>query len=163
MAGKQNRQTFSEFEADKILWSDRKRWLGMPLTFTKYTVDENRLYIKRGFFKTVIDETLLYRILDIKSSATFGQKLCGVGTVTLFCNDKSNPVLELKNIKHAEKVRRFLSAIIEERRQNVGVTGREMYGTGKEGHPPMGHDHDDCLPDDFPSGPPDFDGEDELD
>ena len=128
MSERQNRQTFDEFMEDEILWSDRKRWLGMPLTFTKYTVDENRLYVKRGFFKTEIDETLLYRILDIKSSATFGQKLVGVGTVTLFCSDKSNPTLELKNIKNPEKVRRFLSATIEEKRKLHGVTGREMYG-----------------------------------
>ena len=159
MSGRTNRQTFSEFEADEILWSDRKRWLGMPLTFTKYTVDENRLYVKRGFFKTVIDETLLYRILDIKSSASFGQKIFGVGTVTLFCSDKSNPVLELQNIKAPDKVRRFLSAVIEEKRLDKGVAGREMYGTGKEGHPPFGHNHEECMEEDFAHEPPDLDGD----
>jgi len=135
VSNKQNRKTFDEFVEDEILWSDRKRILGLPITFTKYTVDENRLYVKRGFFKTEIDETLLYRILDIKSSATFGQKLVGVGTVTLFCSDKSNPTLELKNVKFPEKVRRFLSETIEEKRTIHGVAGREMYGAaGRPGH-----------------------------
>ena len=27
-----------------ILWSDRKRILGLPLSFTRYRVDEDRLY-----------------------------------------------------------------------------------------------------------------------
>ena len=152
MAEKQNRQTFDEFQEDKVLWSDRKRWLGMPLTFTKYTVDENRLYVKRGFFRTTVEETLLYRILDIKSSAGFGQKICGVGTVTLFCNDQSNPVLELKNIKKPEKVRRFLSQTIEAKRHEKGVAGRELYGSVMGGPPPR-----DDGPDDFPEDMPSFD------
>jgi len=115
---------------DRILWEDRKRWLGLPLTFTKYIVDENRLYIKTGFFKTEVNEVLLYRILDINSSRTLGQKILGVGTVTLFCSDKTNPTTELKNIKHSDKVHKFLSNIIETRRNERGITGRELIGSG---------------------------------
>ena len=37
---------------NNILWKDRKRIMGMPITFTKYTVDDDRLYIQEGFFKT---------------------------------------------------------------------------------------------------------------
>ena len=46
-------------EEKEILWSDRKRILGMPISFTKYTLDEDRLYLKTGFFSTQTDETLL--------------------------------------------------------------------------------------------------------
>ena len=31
---------------NNILWKDRKRIMGMPITFTKYTVDDDRLYIQ---------------------------------------------------------------------------------------------------------------------
>ena len=108
---------------DEILWADTKRWLGLPWTFTKYQVDNDRLYCKKGFLKTETDETLLYRILDIKSSQTLGQKLFGVGTVTLFCSDKSNGVLPLENIKKPEQVRRFLSDLVEKKRTETGVKG----------------------------------------
>ena len=73
---------------NNILWKDRKRILGMPITFTKYTVDDDRLYIQEGFFKTEVNEILLYRILDVKSTRTLGQKIFGVGTVTLYCADQ---------------------------------------------------------------------------
>lgn len=119
---------------EEILWTDTKRWLGLPWTFTKYLVDKERLYVKRGFLKTETDELLLYRILDIKSSQTLGQRLCGVGTVTLFCTDKSTGTLELKNIKQHDRVRRFLSDMVEKTREANGVRGREIYGVGGHGH-----------------------------
>lgn len=115
---------------DEILWADTKRWLGLPWTFTKYRVDEERLYLKQGFLSTQTDELLLYRIMDIKSSQTLGQRITGVGTVTLYCSDKSDGVLELKNIKEYEKVRRFLSELVEKKRTETGVKGRELFGTG---------------------------------
>ena len=115
---------------EKILWADTKRWLGLPWTFTKYRVDEDRLYTKEGFLRTETDELLLYRILDIKSSQTLWQRICGVGTVTLFCTDKSDGVLELKNIKKYEQVRRFLSELVEQKRTETGIKGREIFGAG---------------------------------
>ena len=65
-------------EGQKVIWSDRKRHLGLPISFTKYVVDNDRLYMSKGFFTTVVDEILLYRILDIKMSRNLVQKLFGV-------------------------------------------------------------------------------------
>ena len=117
---------------NEILWADKKRWLGLPWTFTKYEVDAERLYLRQGFWKTQVDETLLYRILDIKSSQTLGQRIFGVGSVTLYYTDRSNEQLELKNIKKYDQVRRFLSELVERRRSETGVKGREIYGAGAE-------------------------------
>ena len=88
---------------DEILWADTKRWLGLPWTFTKYRVDSERLYLKQGFLSTQTDELLLYRIMDIKSSQTLGQRICGVGTVTLYCSDKSCGILELRTSSNMKK------------------------------------------------------------
>ena len=33
----------------EMIWQDRKRFLGMPITFTKYSMSEDRLFIKKGF------------------------------------------------------------------------------------------------------------------
>ena len=128
---------------EEILWSDTKRWLGMPLTFTKYQVDNDRLYCKTGFLKTETNEILIYRILDIKSSRTLWQKICGVGTVTLFCSDKSDGILELKNIRKPDQVRRFLSELVETRRAETGIKGREIFGAGNPiPHPDLDGDGD---------------------
>lgn len=117
----------------------------MPWTFTKYKVDDERLTCKKGLLKTETDEILLYRILDIKSRETLGQKLFGVGTVTLYCSDKSSGVFELQNVKKPEQVRRFLSDLVEKKRTESGVKGREIYGSGNPMPPHPGHDADcDC-------------------
>ena len=116
-------------EDEKILWKDRKRHLGMPISFTKYTVDDERLYLETGFFKSEVNELLLYRILDIKSTRTLWQKLCGVGTIILYSADQSDRTLELKNVKNPKKVHRFISDTVERERRENGIAGREMIGT----------------------------------
>ena len=122
------------FQQARILWKDRKRHLGLPISFTVYTVDENRLYVQKGLFTTSTSELLLYRILDIKSRRTFWKKLLGVGDVTLYNADASDNQIVLKNIRNPEAVRRFLSQIVEHRRSEKGVTGREMYGAANSCH-----------------------------
>lgn len=110
------------------LWKDRKRILGMPISFTRYEVTDDRLTTHVGFFHTETDEILLYRVLDIKMRRSLGQKMFGVGTITLYCADKSDSMLELKNIKKPDAVRRFLSKVVEQERTLKGITGREIYG-----------------------------------
>ena len=116
-------------EHEEILWSDRKRIMGLPWTFTKYSVTENRLQVKKGFFSSSIDDILLYRILDIEVSQSFWQKLFGVGTVTVHSRDRSNPVCALKNIKRPIKLSNYLSTLVEKEREEKMITGREMYGS----------------------------------
>ena len=110
------------------VWKDRRRILGMPITFTKYEVTADRLINRKGLFRTETDEMLLYRIIDIKMSQTLGQKMFGVGTITLYCADKSDSVFELKNVKKPDAVRRFLSKAVEHERTTKGIVGREIYG-----------------------------------
>ena len=115
-------------EQGELLWKDRKRRLGLPLSFTKYTVFEDRLILKTGFLSTTTDETLLYRIMDVRLSRKLGQKLFGVGTVILMSADKSHPTLELKNIRQSDNVRQMLSRQVERQRTARGMTSREFLG-----------------------------------
>jgi len=115
-------------EKDEIIWKDRKRYLGLPLSFTRYEVTGERLIKHKGFFKTVTDELMIYRIMDIQMVRTLGQKICGVGTVILMSSDKSCPSLHLENIKQSDKVRRFMSKLIEEQRMAKGVNKSEFLG-----------------------------------
>ena len=111
------------------LWHDRKRVLGLPLTMTRYWIDHDRFYVKTGFFNREVDEVLLYRILDIKSSRNFGQILCGVGTILLYSADQSNRTIKVENIRKPTKVHRYLSEIVERERVEHGIAGRELYGS----------------------------------
>jgi hypothetical protein len=124
-----------EEAAEPVLWKDRKRFLGMPISFTRYSIDANRFYTKIGFFRTVTNELLLYRIMDIKLVRTLGQKLFGVGTITLFTADQSDNQIIVKSIKNSEKVRRLLSNMVEDERNKRRLVGRELYGVAIPGMP----------------------------
>lgn len=120
-------------EPAPILWKDRKRYLGMPISFTRYAVDTERFISRIGLLRTVTNEILLYRILDLKLTQSLGQKIFGVGTLTLFTADQSDSQVTLKNIAKPDKVRRFLSNIIEEERNKRRIAGRELYGAAMAG------------------------------
>ena len=124
----ENVKTKKKAQTDEILWKDRKRIFGLPISFTRYFVTNERLYTKVGFWRTETNEILLYRILDIKLVRSFGQKIFGVGTITLFSADRSHGTLEVKNIRKPEEVNRFLSRITEQQREKKNIIGREVYG-----------------------------------
>lgn len=118
---------------EEILWRDRKRYLGLPISFTVYSFDCNRLYLKKGFFHTTIDEMLLYRILDVKLSRTLWQKIFGVGSILLVTADKSDSNIEIRNVKKSDRTRKALSTIIERERDEKRVLGKEMFGASSPG------------------------------
>ncbi len=106
------------------IWKDRKRFLGMPLSFTRYSLSEDRLFLSKGFWNIKDEEVLLYRVRDISTSRTLGQRIFGVGTVTVVSSDKSLPTLVMKNIKDPMHVKELLHHQVEEmkmrRRVRVG-------------------------------------------
>lgn len=120
-------------ERKPTLWKDRKRILGMPISFTRYEFDDDRLISRIGLLRTITNEVLLYRILDLKMSQTLGQKLFGVGTIMLYTADQSESQIPLVNIKHPEKIRRALSELVEKERIEKRLLGREMFGTAAAG------------------------------
>ena len=81
------------------LWSDRKRFMGMPLSFTRYALSEDRLFMSQGFLNLKDEEVLLYRVRDVTTSRSLWQRMFGVGTVTVLSSDKTQPTLVLKNVK----------------------------------------------------------------
>ncbi len=126
---------------EEIIWKDRKHWLWFPFSFTKYQITKDRLYIQRGFFRTVYDETLLYRIVDVRLVRSLGQKICGTGTLELFARVDTQKKIELKNIRHCQAVNRLLSGLVEQIRDDKKVVGKEFYGI--MGRPHHGVDMDD--------------------
>ena len=51
-----------------LLWKERKRiWCRLPLTFTVYSYDNERFYVKSGFLNQRQDEVRLYRIQDFRN------------------------------------------------------------------------------------------------
>ena len=106
------------------LWKDRKRYFGLPISFTKYSLSEDRLFISQGLLNIRDDEVLLYRVRDIDTSRTLWQRLFGVGTITVMSSDKTMPNLVLKNIKNPVATKELIHQQVEEmkirRRVRVG-------------------------------------------
>lgn len=96
------------------LWKDRKRYLGLPLSFTRYALSEDRLFNSVGFLNIRDEEMLLYRVRDLSVSRSLWQRLFGVGTVTVTSSDKSQPVLQLQNVRDPLFVKEQLHQQVEE-------------------------------------------------
>lgn len=109
------------------VWKDRKHHLWFPLSFTSYYIEDDRLMIKKGFFSTTLDETLLYRIIDITFKQTLAGKIFGTGNVILKTKADASGEIVLENIAKPLEVRKMLSKMVEESRDRRNVVGKEFY------------------------------------
>ena len=98
----------------EYLWKDKKRYFGMPISFTRYQLSEDRLLLSEGFLNIKDDEILLYRVRDIATTRSLWQRLFGVGTVTVVSSDKTMPTLVLKNVKDPVMVKELIHKQVEE-------------------------------------------------
>ena len=120
------------FTGSKFIWSDRKRFLGMPLSFTRYALSEDRLFLSIGFLSVRDEEVLLYRVRDVSVTRTIWQRMFGVGTVTVSSSDKSTPTVVLKNIKNPLDVKELLHENVEETKIKRRVRFGELMSDGDD-------------------------------
>ena len=99
---------------DSRLWQDRKRHLGMPISFTVYSLSEDRLFRETGLLNRTYEEVLLYRIRDISLKRSLGQMIFGVGTIVIHSSDKSSGTLEIENVKSPKQVKELIHQLVEE-------------------------------------------------
>ena len=95
------------------IWNDRKRYFGLPLSFTKFALGEDRLFLEKGFLNINADEVLLYRVRDLELNISLGQRIFGVGTVRVHSSDHSIPLLELENVKRPREVKEMIHQAVE--------------------------------------------------
>ena len=114
----------------EYLWKDRKRYFGMPLSFTRYAMSDDRLFISVGFLNIKDDEILLYRVRDIDTSRNLWQRLFGVGTISVMSSDKTMPTLVLKNVKDPVFVKELIHKQVEETKIKRRVRFGEIMGSG---------------------------------
>lgn len=100
-------------------FQERKRWLffGLPFTFTKYTVNEEKLIINKGLLKTEEDTCYLYKIIDVKLERSLGERIFGMGTIVCYTGDVTNKVIKLIHIKNSKAINDYLLDQSEEMRR----------------------------------------------
>ena len=112
---------------EKELWSDCKRvvFFGLPLSFTKYRLTTNRLFVNTGFLTQREDEVRLYRITDVSLSRTLMQRVFGLSTIHCNSSDKTLGNFDIINIKDGEEVKEIFSQSVERERIARRVSTRE--------------------------------------
>lgn len=111
---------------------ERKRWvfLGLPFTFTKYTVKEDMITIDEGLLKTVENDCYMYKVQDVTRSASLGEKIFGLGTVVCYTGDTTHPTLVLEHIRHSKEVKEFILRQSEEARLKRRTVSMLDIGSG---------------------------------
>ncbi len=118
----------SKIGVNKELVRERKRWLffGIPWTFTKYILTEKKIIIEKGFLNSTENEILMYRVTDMSLSRSLFQKMFGLGTLTVYAHDKTNPTLTVKNIKRSKQFKEILSEAVEKDRLRMKMRQSEI-------------------------------------
>ena len=119
--------------SEQYLAQERSRWLflGLPFTFRVYRITPRKLLIETGLLSREYDETLIYRITDLKMKRSLAQRLAGLGTLYVYSKDVSDGgSLVIKNIKNCKAFYDKLSYRVEQERLRTGVRPSELIGTG---------------------------------
>ena len=116
---------------ENLVWKDRKRnFLGLPWTFTKYALDEERLFIETGILSSREDEVRLYRVTDLTLTRSLWQRLIKTGTIHCDSADKTMKNFDIVNIKNASETKEKLSKLVEIARRKNRVYARESMEYG---------------------------------
>ncbi|MDD4113150.1 MAG: PH domain-containing protein [Herbinix sp.] len=102
-----------------MVYVERKRTklLGLPLSYTKYTISEERLRITSGFLSIIEDDCFMYKIQDVRLTRSFMERIFKLGTITCYTGDTTHPKLELEHIKQAGTIKDFIMYSSEEARR----------------------------------------------
>lgn len=110
-----------------VVWQDRKRTLfGLPWSFTKYSLTEEKLLIETGFLNKKEEEVRLYRIMDVTLKRSLGERIFGLGTIHCCSADRSTPEFDILRIKKSGEIKNMLSDMIEQQRTIKRVASREF-------------------------------------
>ena len=99
-------------------YRERKRWLflGLPWTFTVYTVKENVLTRREGFLSIKENDCYMYKIQDVQMNRSLFERILGLGTIICYTGDTTDPKLVLRHIRHAPEIKDFILEYSEKAR-----------------------------------------------
>ena len=110
---------------------ERKRWLflGLPWTFTVYTVGEEKITRNTGLFNKMEDDCYMYKVVDVKLEQSFWERMVKVGTVHCFTGDTTDSDLLLRHIKNAKAIKDFIFEAAETARMKRRTVNMQDIGS----------------------------------
>jgi uncharacterized membrane protein YdbT with pleckstrin-like domain len=101
-------------------------WRWLSIRSTVYTLTDQRLKTRRGVLSRVIDDIELYRVKDSHFTQSVGQRMLGIGDITLRTTDASTPLIVLPGLAQPESRWEQIRALVEARRDAKGVREVDM-------------------------------------
>lgn len=111
------KKVHSAEDSDKLIWRGKKNWLWWPLSFTTYTLTQQRILVEQGLLAKKYEEAYLFRIIDCSLERSLIQRLCGTGTIILYGGDATTPEIHLTNVKNSYALKEHLSKMVIKQRQ----------------------------------------------
>jgi len=117
--------TTTEEEVDEL--DERVLWKGRPFLslVENYTITTERLKIITGLVSRHVENFELIRIQDIDFKQGMGERMMGIGDITIRGHDPSNPEIVLRNVSKPEEVYEIMRKAWLEARKRHGLQFRE--------------------------------------
>lgn len=114
---------------------ERKRWvfLGLPFTFTIYTVKEEVLTVDTGFLSKEENDCYMYKVQDVEHTASIWERMAGLGTIVCYTGDTTHPKLLIEHIRNSKAIKEFILKESEEARLKRRTVNMLDIGSGEVG------------------------------
>ena len=91
-------------------FNEKKRWpfLGLPFTFTRYTITDELVNRKSGLLRQVEDSCYIYKIQDVRLEKSLAERIFGLGTIICYTGDTTDKELRLIHVKNSEAIKEYL-------------------------------------------------------
>lgn len=108
----------ANMDEKEIVFKERRRLLffGLPWTFTKYIITDDMITVDTGFFKVEENDCYMYKVQDVKLTATLMERIFRLGTVTCYTGDVTSPQLLIRRVKHSKEIKNYLLKASEDAR-----------------------------------------------
>lgn len=131
MSDNQNVET-ENLDQNQPVFTERKRLLffGLPWTFTKYIIKSDIITTDAGLFKIEENDCYMYKVQDVKLTATLMERIFKLGTVVCYTGDVTDKELTLVHIKHAREVKDYILKASETARRKRRTLNTLDIGAG---------------------------------
>lgn len=101
----------------KFVERKRIKFFGLPFSFTKYAITEEKLTITAGFLSITEDDAFMYKIQDVRLTKSLSERIFRLGTITCYTGDTTHPELILHHIRNSSAIKDFIMQSSEEARK----------------------------------------------